>query len=168
MKEMARVYRRAISTGLRLYVNNRLVEAFDPTYSMPNARHTKFLDGPAKQSRLIHSKPVPIPVSEGSSQMVPAIIKIYKLPRLKNGHSYLARHRRTICDLPQSAFGLHQQLARFGFSNRAAGFAQQPQRPDCLGTDGAQFGLECVSPGHHTGRCRGTRSARQTAMAATS
>src|SRR5262249_18937733 len=54
---------------------------FNPTYSMPNARHVRFLeDTPAKQSRLIHSKPVPIPLSEGSSRTAPAIIKIYKLP----------------------------------------------------------------------------------------
>jgi hypothetical protein len=80
VKEMARVYRRKIAAGLRLYVNNRLVEAFDPTYSMPDARHTRFLDGPAKQSRLILPKPVPIPVTEGSSQTAVALIKIYKLP----------------------------------------------------------------------------------------
>jgi hypothetical protein len=80
VKEMARVYRRAIASGLRLYVNNRLVEAFDPTYSMPNARHTRFLEGCAKQSKLIISKPVPIPLSEDSVQTGPAIIKIYKLP----------------------------------------------------------------------------------------
>jgi hypothetical protein len=80
VKEMARVYRRAIATGLRLYVNNRLVEAFDPTYSMVNARHTRFLDGSTKQSQLIISKPVQVPVSEGSDQTASAIIKIYKLP----------------------------------------------------------------------------------------
>jgi hypothetical protein len=80
MKEMARVYRRAIAGGLRLYVNNRMVEAFDPTYSMPNARHVRFLDVTTKQSRLILSKPVQIAVSEGSDRTVPALIKIYKLP----------------------------------------------------------------------------------------
>jgi Histidine kinase-, DNA gyrase B-, and HSP90-like ATPase len=80
VKEMARVYRRAIANGLRLYVNNRMVEAFDPTYSMLNARHTRFLEGPAKQSRLILSKPVQIPVFEGSDRAAAAVIKIYKLP----------------------------------------------------------------------------------------
>jgi hypothetical protein len=44
VKEMARIYRRAIEKGLKLYVNNRRVEAFDPTYSMANARHTRILD----------------------------------------------------------------------------------------------------------------------------
>jgi hypothetical protein len=33
VKELSRVYRRAISDGLRLYVNNRRVEAFDPMYA---------------------------------------------------------------------------------------------------------------------------------------
>jgi len=81
IKEMARVYRRAIAKGLRLYVNNRLIEAFDPTYSMSNARHVRFLgDVATKQSRLLLSKPVNIPVSEGSSQTAAALIKIYKLP----------------------------------------------------------------------------------------
>ena len=83
MKEMARVYRRAIAAGLRLYVNNRLVEAFDPAYSMPNARHVRFLDAlgvSSKQSRLIISKPVQVPVAEGSAQTAPVTIKLYKLP----------------------------------------------------------------------------------------
>ena len=44
VKEMARVYRRSIGAGLKLFVNNRQVEAFDPTYSMHNARHTRIED----------------------------------------------------------------------------------------------------------------------------
>ncbi len=80
VKEMARVYRRDIARGLRLYVNNRLVDPFDPTYSMANARHVRFLDISAKHSRLILSKAVQIPVSEGSPETAPITIKIYKLP----------------------------------------------------------------------------------------
>jgi len=80
VKEMARVYRRDIARGLRLCVNNRLVDPFDPTYSMANARHVRFLDISAKHSRLILSKPVQIPLSEGSVQTAPITIKIYKLP----------------------------------------------------------------------------------------
>ena len=48
MKEIARVYRRAIEEGLKLYVNNRLVEAFDPTYAMAGARHVRFPRHPGK------------------------------------------------------------------------------------------------------------------------
>jgi hypothetical protein len=39
--EMGRIYRRFIEKGLRLFVNNRQVEAFDPMYWMPSARHSK-------------------------------------------------------------------------------------------------------------------------------
>ena len=83
VKEMARVYRRQIAKGLRLYVNNRQVEAFDPTYSMPSARHVRILDDlevSAKHSNLVISKVVEIPLSEGSSEKAPATVKIYKLP----------------------------------------------------------------------------------------
>ena len=81
MKEMARVYRRQIAAGLRLYVNNRLVDAFDPTYSMPSARHIRFLEGvSAKTSALAVPKVVNIPISEGQKETAPIQIKIYKLP----------------------------------------------------------------------------------------
>ena len=81
MKEMARVYRRQIAVGLKLFVNNRRVEAFDPTYSMPNARHARFLDGvAAKTSTLAVPKVIQIPLSEGSKETAPIQIKIYKLP----------------------------------------------------------------------------------------
>jgi hypothetical protein len=81
VKEMARVYRRAIAKGLKLYVNNRIVEAFDPTYSMPNARHVRFLeDVEAKHSTLLVSKEVRIRVHERAPDTAPIMIKIYKLP----------------------------------------------------------------------------------------
>ncbi|MGE5739357.1 MAG: ATP-binding protein, partial [Betaproteobacteria bacterium] len=80
VKEMARVYRRAIAKGLRLFVNNRLVEAFDPTYSMPNARHTRVLDVPVKHSCLIVSKLVPIKTSEYGTETDTTTVKLYKLP----------------------------------------------------------------------------------------
>jgi hypothetical protein len=81
VKEMARIYRRALGRGLQLFVNNRLVEAFDPTYSMQNARHTRIPELPeAKVSRLIVSKQVPIKVSENSSEADPVTIKLFRLP----------------------------------------------------------------------------------------
>ncbi len=80
VKEMSRVYRKMIAQGLRLYVNNRLVEAFDPTYSMSNARHTRLLDLPVKQSSLILSKPVNIRINGNGEAVAPVIIKLYKLP----------------------------------------------------------------------------------------
>jgi len=78
-KEMARVYRRAIGAGLRLFVNNRRVEASDPTYSMPNARHAR-LDIATKQSRLIIAKNVNIKIHENGVDTAPITVKLYRLP----------------------------------------------------------------------------------------
>lgn len=80
VKEMSRVYRRAIASGLHLYVNNRLVEAFDPTYYMANARHARYLEGVAKQSKLVLAKPAQVPVAENSPTTAPITIRLYKLP----------------------------------------------------------------------------------------
>jgi hypothetical protein len=81
VKEMARIYRRAIGKGLRLYVNNRIVEAFDPTYSMVNARHVRLLDGISpKSSKLIISKSVKIKLHENSEETAPITIKMFRLP----------------------------------------------------------------------------------------
>ena len=80
--EMARIYRRAISGGLRLYVNNRRVEAFDPTYSLASARHAKALtNGAPTTSRLVLSRPIDIPVSENDPTRVSQIVaKVFALP----------------------------------------------------------------------------------------
>ncbi|MGR0116366.1 ATP-binding protein [Ralstonia pseudosolanacearum] len=82
VSEMARIYRRAISQGLRLYVNNRRVEASDPTYSMANARHTKVLnEGVPTTSRLVLSRPIDIPVSENDPTRTGRIVaKVFALP----------------------------------------------------------------------------------------
>lgn len=80
VKEMSRVYRRPISGGLRLFVNNRLVEAFDPTYSMPNARHARLVDVEIKTSRLLFAKPVDIPIREHGTETDKIIVRLYRLP----------------------------------------------------------------------------------------
>lgn len=80
VKEMSRVYRRAIAGGLKLYVNNRLVEPFDPTYAMAEARHVRFLEDEPRQSRLIDSRTVEVPISEKSSKTAPVHLRIYRLP----------------------------------------------------------------------------------------
>ncbi len=80
VKEMSRVYRRAIAGGLNLYVNNRRVEAFDPTYSMADARHTKLIDLPTKTSRLLFGRPVTIPLREHGNETAQATVRIYRLP----------------------------------------------------------------------------------------
>src|SRR5205814_713223 len=80
-KEMARIYRRFIANGVQLYVNNRLLEAFDPTYSMPNARHVGKLDpSMPKHSRLIVSKSVKIKLHEHGVEEDPITIKLFRLP----------------------------------------------------------------------------------------
>jgi Histidine kinase-, DNA gyrase B-, and HSP90-like ATPase len=80
VKEMSRIYRRTIGNGLKLYVNNRIVEAFDPTYYMANARHARYIEGDAKQSRLILAKPVQVSLAENSAKTAPITIRLYKLP----------------------------------------------------------------------------------------
>jgi len=80
VKEMARVYRRALGAGLKLFVNNRRVEPVDPTYSMPNARHMRLEELAVKLSRLIVSKQVPIKISERGEETAPITIKLYRLP----------------------------------------------------------------------------------------
>lgn len=89
VRDMSRIYRRAIAGGLRLFVNNRRVEAFDPTYSMPNARHAKFLQTEAKTSRLVVGRQIDIPLREpppdkkdppGVGETDKITVRIYRLP----------------------------------------------------------------------------------------
>jgi hypothetical protein len=80
VKEMSRVYRRQIAKGLKLYVNNRRLDAFDPTYSMPNARHAKVEGIGAKTSRVVVSKKVPIRINENTTETAELVAKVYFLP----------------------------------------------------------------------------------------
>ena len=81
-KDMGRIYRYFLSQGVELYVNNRQVEPFDPTYSMSNARHTKIEGVPAGDGgRLIGAwDNVEIPIEEGSLVTAPASVRLYALP----------------------------------------------------------------------------------------
>jgi hypothetical protein len=79
-KEMARVYRRQISSGLKLYVNNRRIEAYDPTYAMATARHTHVDGLKTRTSRLVDKKEVDIPIADNKSETARATVKIYRLP----------------------------------------------------------------------------------------
>ncbi|MCI0601815.1 ATP-binding protein [bacterium] len=86
IKEMSRVYRRALAKGTKLYVNNRLVEPFDPTYSMVSARHTRIPEIRVKESRVVFSKVIQVKRSENHSQesenveRAPVTIRLYALP----------------------------------------------------------------------------------------
>ena len=81
-KEMARIYRRPISEGLRLFVNNRRVAAFDPTYSMPCARHNEYLNEVnAKVSKQVIAKLLSVPIHDSKdSQTAQIKVALFKLP----------------------------------------------------------------------------------------
>lgn len=79
-KEMGRVYRRFIAKGLKLYVNNRLVEAFDPTFWMPEARHTQIDGITEKQSKLVGSWPIEVPVADGATETTTVTLRVFVLP----------------------------------------------------------------------------------------
>jgi hypothetical protein len=80
VKELGRIYRRFIDEGIRIYVNNRLVESFDPTYWSEKSRHTQIEDIGTTRSRLIASPEVRIPKSEGSEETAPVKVRLYRLP----------------------------------------------------------------------------------------
>src|SRR5260370_705778 len=80
IKEMGRIYRRKICSGTKIFVNNRAVEAFDPTFWMQDARHVKLAELTTKQSRLINTYPVNIPMIEGRTDVHPITVRVYSLP----------------------------------------------------------------------------------------
>src|SRR5262249_15989785 len=64
-KEMARIYRRFLRDGRNLFINNRRVRPFDPTYRMDEATHASIADLEEKRSRLVQSWKIAIPVEQG-------------------------------------------------------------------------------------------------------
>jgi hypothetical protein len=80
VKEMARVYRRHIEKGLHVYVNNRLVQAIDPTFAMASARHASTENLNVKTSRLVVAKTVQISVGNDGKETAPVHVKVYALP----------------------------------------------------------------------------------------
>lgn len=81
IREMSRIYRVQLSEGLRLYVNNRRVEAFDPTYWDLSARHVNIEGLQETRSRLIKSWPdIQVPISENSEETAPVAVRLYMLP----------------------------------------------------------------------------------------
>jgi len=81
-REMSRVYRKSIGEGLNLFVNNKRIELFDPTYSMATSRHVTIpeLEKLPKRSRLVETWQVDIPVDEGSKVTATASVRLYILP----------------------------------------------------------------------------------------
>ncbi len=86
IKEMSRVYRRSLAKGTKLYVNNRLVEPFDPTYSMAAARHTRIPEIKVKETRVVFSKVIQVKRGENHRQdpenieTAPVTVRLYALP----------------------------------------------------------------------------------------
>lgn len=81
VREMSRIYRVHLSRGLRLFVNNRRVEAFDPTYWDVNARHAKVEGLTETRSKLVKSwTEIQVPVSEDSGETAPVAVRLFMLP----------------------------------------------------------------------------------------
>jgi hypothetical protein len=80
IKEMGRIYRRFIDKGLKLYVNNRRVEAFDPTYWMQSARHVRIEGLKETRSRLVGSWAIDVPVADRASETTRVRVKLFALP----------------------------------------------------------------------------------------
>lgn len=80
IKEMGRIYRRKLSAGTQIFVNNRSVQAFDPTFWMQDARHARLPELATKQSRLVNSYPIDIPIGEGSTVVHAVTVRVYSLP----------------------------------------------------------------------------------------
>jgi hypothetical protein len=80
IKEMGRVYRRFIDRGLKLYVNNRRVEAVDPTYWMQSARHVHIEGLTETRSRLVGSWLIDVPIADGASETTQVKAKLFALP----------------------------------------------------------------------------------------
>jgi len=79
-KEMAHIYRRHLSRGVQLFINNRAVEPFDPTYSMPSSRHQRIEGLTETASRLMRTWTIEVPESEDSQVTHPVTVRLYRLP----------------------------------------------------------------------------------------
>jgi hypothetical protein len=79
-KEMARIYRRFLKDGRNLFINNRRVRPFDPTYRMEEATHASIAELGEKQSRQVESWKIAIPVEEDSPVTREITVRLFILP----------------------------------------------------------------------------------------
>ena len=79
-KEMARIYRRFLRDDRNLFVNNRRVRPFDPTYRMEEAAHPSIAELSEKQSRLVETWKIPIPIEEDSLVTREVTVRLFILP----------------------------------------------------------------------------------------
>jgi hypothetical protein len=78
-KDIGRIYRKFIDNGLKIWVNNKLVESFDPTYWSQNSRHVHVEGVSVTKSRLVVAKTLPIERSPGGEKGSLSI-RLYELP----------------------------------------------------------------------------------------
>jgi hypothetical protein len=79
-KEMARIYRRFLKGDRSLFVNNRRIRPFDPTYRMEEASHASIEELEEKRSRLVQSWKTAIPVEEDSRITREVTVSLFLLP----------------------------------------------------------------------------------------
>lgn len=79
MKDIGRIYRKFIDNGLKIWVNNKLVQSFDPTYWSQNSRHVHVEGISETKSRLVVAKTIPIERSPGGERGN-LTIRLYELP----------------------------------------------------------------------------------------
>ena len=79
-KEMARIYRRFLRDGRNLFINNRRIRPFDPTYRMEEATHASIAGLEEKKGRLVQSWTVAIPLEEGSPVTRDITVRLFILP----------------------------------------------------------------------------------------
>ena len=79
-KETARVYRRFLKDGRNLFINNRRIRPFDPTYRMEEATHASVAEVEEKRSRLVRQWTIAIPVGEDSPVTSNITVSLFILP----------------------------------------------------------------------------------------
>ena len=79
IKDIGRIYRKFIDNGLKIWVNNKIVQSFDPTYWSQNSRHVQVEGISETKSRLVVAKTVPIERSPGGENGNLSI-RLYELP----------------------------------------------------------------------------------------
>lgn len=79
-KEMARIYRRFLKDGRNLFINNRRIRPFDPTYRMEEATHASIAELEEKKGRLVQSWTIAIPLEEDSPVTRDITVRLFILP----------------------------------------------------------------------------------------
>jgi hypothetical protein len=79
-KEMSRIYRRFLKDGRNLFINNRRIRPFDPTYRMDEAVHASIAELEEQKGRLVQTWTLEIPVEEDSPVIRQINVRLFLLP----------------------------------------------------------------------------------------